>query len=133
LCDSGLADKVPRLIGVQAQACDPFARAIASGAERCAPVQAANTLAEGIVLSTPVRDREVLKALRDSGGTVLSVSEGAIRDGFYRLAGLGFYVEPTSAVVGAALEKLIEDGEITIDRSVVAILTGSGLKFGRLP
>lgn len=70
----------------------------------------------------------VLDAVRKSGGAVLAYSERAIWEGFIKLAKIGLYVEPTSAIVGAALDDLEARGEIGEGERVAVLLSGSGLK-----
>ena len=79
-------------------------------------------MAEGISLAHPIRDREILQAIRESGGDAIAVSDDETLAARRELATRGLYVEPTSAVVGAALKRLRLDGV------VVVALTGSGLK-----
>jgi threonine synthase len=125
-----LVDRVPKLIGVQSSACEPLARAFRDGREEFAPIEARPTVAEGIAVSRPVRSREVLSAVRASGGSIISVSEDAIVDAHRMLARSGLYVEPTSATAVAGLRAVLVSCEIDPDLSIVVILTGSGLKAG---
>ena len=59
---------------------------------------------------------------------VLTVDEDEIAPACFRLARLGFYVEPTSSVVGAAVSRLLKTGAIRPDERTAAVLTGTGLK-----
>ena len=81
------------------------------------------TLAEGIAIPRPPRARQILAAVRESGGTFLTVSEEQIRTAQLDLAARGFYVETTGVACWAAV------GGWT-DRSVVVPLCGAGLKTG---
>ncbi|HEY76463.1 MAG TPA: pyridoxal-phosphate dependent enzyme [Thermoflexia bacterium] len=121
---AGCTRKVPRLYGIQAAACAPLVAAWERGAEEPEPVAEGDTVAEGVRIAAPVRGREILTTVRASGGGMLAVSEPEIRAAWKRLAHRGFYVEPTSAVAVAALDHLQE----RLTGTVVAILTGSGLK-----
>ena len=129
----GAVSRAPRIFAVQADAYSSLARAWAEHADEPGPVQEpGGTIAEGIATRLPLRGREVLDALRDSGGTALSVSEEEIRQALVKLLRLGFYVEPTAAVGVAGLELLRSRGEIPREASrVVVVLTGNGLKAGR--
>ena len=82
------------------------------------------TIAEGTAIARPVRDREVLAAVRESGGTIVAVPEAAIGPAVRTLAAHGLYAEPTGAIVIAALPRL----PLTPGETVVTVLTGSGLK-----
>lgn len=124
----GLVERGPRIYGVQAAACAPVHAAFVAGAASVAPVTPRPTLAEGITLADPVRGREVLAALRASGGGTVAVEEDAIASALSTLARAGFYVEPTSAAAGAGLSALLADGRIAHGEATVLVLSGSGLK-----
>ncbi len=122
LLAAGLIAKLPRIIGVQATACAPIVEAIQQGLDHAAPIEKKSSVAEGISLAHPIRDREILQAIRESGGDAIAVSDEELMAARRDLARTGLYVEPTSAVVGAAIKRL------TFDGVVVSALTGSGLK-----
>jgi threonine synthase len=131
LLDGNCIDRRPRLHGVQAAVQAPIAAAFASGAARPArsgspPVPAAPTVAGGIAITDPPRGEAVLAAVRRSGGTVRAVDEATIRAGQAALGSLGWFVEPTSAVVASTATALARSGGP--GARVVAVLTGSGLK-----
>lgn len=125
---AGLIDRLPRLAAVQAEPFTPIFDAFHNGQNRattpCAPL--GQNSADGIAITHPLRSVTVLTALRRSGGTVISVTEEELMDAQMELAGQGIYVEPTSATVAAAIEKLRPSLQST--QTVVAVLTGSGLK-----
>jgi threonine synthase len=85
-------------------------------------------MAEGTAIAQPVRLREVLGTLRETRGGAVMLSETEIAKATLDLAANGFYVEPTSAQVAAALGKLLAAGTITPEQTTVLVLTGSGLK-----
>jgi threonine synthase len=122
LLAAGLIGRLPRMIGVQATGCPPIVEAVEHGRDRAAAIEKRPSIAEGIALARPLRDREILRAIRDTGGAAVAVSDEEIRAAQRALARLGLYVEPTSAVVPAALLRGRLEGV------VVAALTGSGLK-----
>jgi threonine synthase len=125
LVASGLAERVPRLFGVQVGGCAPLYRAFVRGQDDPVAVTARPTVATGIRIAAPPRGREVLAAVRDSAGAMVRASEGEVRRAQALAARLGWFVEPTAAVAVAALAKLDKrlEGEL-----VVLPLTGSGLK-----
>ncbi len=129
---SGLIGHMPKIIGVQSQACDPLARAMAAGSTEPLAVTPATTVAEGISLSNPVRGRETLAAVRATEGAIISVPESEIRAAHSDLARHGFYVEPTSATAAAGLKALASMAQHTSAQTIVVILTGSGLKTGAI-
>jgi threonine synthase len=125
---SGGIDRVPRLLVAQPEHCSPLARAFAAGATVVTPGEWLPTIAEGTSIARPVRDREVLAAVRDSGGDIVAVPEHAIAPAVRSLAARGLYAEPTSAIVAAAVPELVRRGAIAGSDEVVGVLTGSGLK-----
>ena len=124
----GETDRMPRLFGVQAANCAPLFAAFAAGAEQMVPTDISTTIAEGIASSKPTRVRDVLRAARHSGGSIVAVTEDEIVAALGALARQGMYVEPTSAAAAAGLRQLLKAGVITPAQSTVLVLTGSGLK-----
>lgn len=125
---NGEIDRVPRLFGVQAANCAPYFAAFQAGAEQLVPTEITATVAEGIASSRPTRVREVLRAARNSGGSILAVTEDEIVSALGALARQGLYVEPTSAAAAAGLRQLFKSGVIAASETTVLVLTGSGLK-----
>ncbi|MEV1049141.1 threonine synthase [Streptomyces sp. NPDC049916] len=128
----GLITTRPRLIAVQAEAVAPLAAAFHAGAEDLppdAPAVAAPTLAEGIAIPRPPRARQILAAVRASGGTFLTVPEDAVREAQRDLAGRGFYVETTGVACWAAVRDR-DRGDDLVRGGVVVPLCGAGLKTG---
>ena len=115
----------PKMIGVQVRACAPLWARFNNRGIAEASAEEKSTLAEGVRVSNPLRAPEVLRAIQASKGTIFVCDENMIIPGRDALARLGFYVEPTSAIVWSALEKLIKG----LRDPVVVILTGSGYKF----
>lgn len=132
----GEIDTMPRLFGVQAANCAPYFEAFKARVEHLVPTEIKSTVAEGIASSKPTRVREVLHAVRDSGGSIVAVSEHVIVTALGALARQGIYVEPTSAAAAAGLRQLFEQRVITSEQTTVLVLTGTGLKasdqIGRL-
>jgi threonine synthase len=125
LHQAGLIDSMPRLVAVQASACNPVERAWRTGVPAPTAVDCGPTSAEGIAIEAPVRGRQVLAAVRATGGRVIGVGEEAIIEAQAGLAARGLYVEATAAAVYAGL--LVEP---PADRLVVLPLCGAGLKHG---
>jgi threonine synthase len=127
LRESGLVDRLPRLAAVQPEWIAPIAHAWKAGLDHIPAVeQAGPTLAEGVAVPRPVRDKRILEALRETEGRALAVPEEAIGAAQDKLARAGYYVEPTSALAYAGFLALA--GEIDEAATVVLPLTGSGLK-----
>jgi threonine synthase len=128
LLRNGEISRMPRLFGVQAANCAPYHAAFKAGTETLVSTEIAPTIAEGIASSKPTRVREVLAAVRASGGAIVAVSEEEIVAALGALARKGLYVEPTSAAAAAGLTQLIAAGAIKRGGTTVLVLTGSGLK-----
>jgi threonine synthase len=124
----GEVDRIPRIIAVQAEACAPLTTAFDSGRDDVAPFDKRPTLAEGIASAQPIRARQVLAAVRASEGAVVAAPEEQLLPSVKRLAELGFFVEPTSAVVAAVLPVLFDRGILATGNAAVLLLSGSGLK-----
>lgn len=124
LVRSGIVEKIPHLVGVQSLACAPLWALHTFGVAGLSLVRESPSLAEGIVTRYPVRGDEIIAVCDKYQAELLVVAEEEIIPGQERLARLGFYVEPTSAVVWDALAKRITDWT----QPIVAVLTGSGLK-----
>jgi threonine synthase len=123
LARDGIIARVPSLIGVQAAACAPLARAFADDGGDADAGPAGPTVAEGVAVAAPARAAEVIAAVRASGGRIPVVPEDRILPARDCLARAGFLVEPTSALVLDALRQCPD-----VPEPVVLILTGSGLK-----
>lgn len=124
LIQAGLANRMPRLIGIQAEKCSPIHTAFIDGLDDSAEIEVETTVAEGIAVQRPPRAKAILNALRECGGFTLSVSEEEILSAARNLFSIGIFAEPTSAAALAGWRKLKPHDK----RDAVLILTGSGLK-----
>jgi threonine synthase len=125
---AGVVDRTPRLFAVQAENCAPFLAAWQAGSDAPVPFDVTPTVADGIAAQRPVRLKEVLTAVRESGGTVIGARESEIAGALLALGKRGLFVEPTSATALVALSRLIDEGRISRGETTIVILTGSGLK-----
>ncbi len=120
----------PRLVSVQAEGCAPMVRAFEQGAETAEPWVGATTVADGLRVPAAVGDILVLRALRESGGGALAVSDAdMVQD--MRLLGSreGIGAAPEGGATLAALRRLVADGTIGSDDRVVLLNTGGALKY----
>lgn len=124
---AGLVSKLPRLVGVQVDPYIPIFEAFHEKLDRAVPrAVEANIHADGIAITHPVRDVTLLAALHRSQGTVIAVRDDDVVAARDQLARRGLFVEPSSAAVAAALERLM--ASVQAGETVVAVLTGHGLK-----
>jgi threonine synthase len=123
----------PRMVSVQSAGCAPIVRAFEAGVELAEPWQNAATIADGLRVPAAVGDFLILRAIRESGGTALAVSDDEIRSAQYELgSGEGMFVSPEAAATLAALHHLVTRGAIQPDERVVLLITGNGLKYTHL-
>ena len=123
----GLIDRLPRLAAVQAEGAAPFASAYARGFDTLVPVAAA-TIATAIRIGAPASYDRGVRAIRDTNGVVLSVSDKEILEAKASIDGAGVGCEPASAASVAGARRLRHEGLISPDARVVAVLTGHLLK-----
>ncbi|MBE0523632.1 MAG: threonine synthase [Methanosarcinales archaeon] len=125
----GLTDRIPQMIGIQAEGSCPIVNAFKEGQKDIIPVSSPETIATAIRIGDPVNAVKALDAMYRSGGLAESVSDEEIitaQKDLARLEGIG--VEPASASSIAGLKKLVDMGIIKSDETVVCITTGHLLK-----
>ena len=125
---AGFLDKLPRLVIVQAEGANPLAQMWRSGSHELQPVDNPETAATAIRIGNPRSWKKALRALRNTNGFVVDVSDDEIAEAKAMIGRDGIGCEPASATTLAALRKLAAQGEIDRDAVVVAILTGHALK-----
>ena len=128
LKDLGLIDRLPQLSVVQAEGAAPFAGLFGTESDVLTPVEHPQTLATAIKIGAPVSWKKALRAVLESGGSVLSVSEQEIADAKAIIGRDGVGCEPASATTVAGIKRLVADGFIGPETDVVAVLTGHILK-----
>jgi threonine synthase len=122
--------KRPRMVSVQAEHCAPIVRAFQQGTERAQPWEHASTLADGLRVPRAIGDFLILRAVRESGGTALAVTDQSMVEGMLTIgkhAGVSAAPEGGAALV--AIQRLVEDGSIKPQDSVVLFNTGGALKY----
>jgi len=120
----------PRMISVQSDGCAPIVRAFLEGKERADEWQNAATIAAGLRVPKAVGDFLMLRAIRESGGTAIAVSDEELLEGVKLLGKMeGIFGAPEAGATVATLSKLREGGLISQDERIVLFITGSGLKY----
>ena len=118
----------PVLFGAQATGCSPVATAFVEGAEVVTP-QRPNTIARSLAIGNPADGPYVLDELREHGGDCGSVPDEEILECIGLLARTeGIFAETAGGVTIASLRQMIHRGTIDPDKSIVAIISGHGLK-----
>ncbi len=120
----------PRMISVQAEGCAPIVRAYSAGDEHAEPWINAETIAAGLRVPAAIGDFLMLKAIRDSGGCALSVTDEELMASASKMAAaVGSFPAPEGAATLSALEKLIAQNLVSERDRVVLFNTGTGLKY----
>ncbi|MDE2701074.1 MAG: threonine synthase [Gemmatimonadota bacterium] len=120
----------PRMISVQAAGCAPIVRAYSAGDEHAEPWIDPETIAAGLRVPAAVGDFLMLKAIRDSGGCALSVTDEELMASASKMAvAVGSFPAPEGAATLSALEKLIAQNLVSERERVVLFNTGTGLKY----
>ncbi len=124
----GFIERMPKLVGVQAEGAAPLVRAWREGTEEIEPL-VPHTLADSIAVGVP-RDRvKALRAVRETGGEFVAVSDEEILEAMRLLArGAAVFAEPAGAAGFAGLAKLVRQGRIDPEERIVVLVTGNGLK-----
>jgi threonine synthase len=126
----GLIDEysLPRMIAVQAESCAPVVEAFHGRREDVEEWTDPKTIASGLLVAKPTGGKLILRALRESNGGGVAVSDENIRSAMHQLAKEGLLLEPSSAAAFAALPLIQEQGMVDSKERVVVIATGSGMK-----
>jgi len=124
------AGRRPRMVSVQAEGCAPIVRAFEEGAEKARAWEGAATLADGLRVPRAIGDFLILRAIRQSSGTALAVPDSTMVAGMLELGSReGISAAPEGGAALAAIRKLVEDGRIKKQESVVLFNTGGALKY----
>jgi threonine synthase len=123
------------MVLVQAAGCAPIVKAYENKADHAEPFPNAHTVASGLRVPAAIGDYLMLRAVRESGGTALSVTDEELLAAMRELASTeGVFTAPEAAATVAALPKLREAGVIRATDRVLLLLTGAGMKsFEQVP
>ena len=125
LYEYGLISKLPRMIGVQAEGASPLAKTWIEKSDKLLVVEKPSTIASAIRIGKPVNWMKALKAVEESRGVFVTVSDEEILEGMKDLAAYeGIEVEPAGATSLAGYRKTLELG--IIDKSEIAVLVSTG-------
>jgi len=120
----------PRMVSVQAAGCAPIVRAFEDGTEKAAPWEHAHTVADGLRVPRAIGDFLILRAIRESGGTALAVSDAEMVDDMLEIGRCeGISAAPEGGAALSAIRKLAASGQIKRDETVVLFNTGGALKY----
>jgi threonine synthase len=123
----GWMEKMPRIIGVQAEGSAAIANAFHAGTEKIIPVSA-KTIADSISVDLPRDGVRAVRAARESGGTYILVSDEEILQAIAAIGPLGIFAEPAGAAAYAGLVRAVAQGIVKTGDPILVLNTGSGLK-----
>ncbi len=120
----------PKMVSVQTDGCAPIIRAFHNGAETAGTWENAHTVADGLRVPRAIADFLILRTIRESGGTAVSISDEQMIDDM-RVLGRdeGVSAAPEGAATLSAVRKLVADGSIQKHETVVIFNTGGALKY----
>lgn len=123
----GLINKIPKIIGVQAEGCSPFYDAFISNSRIKEAEE--NTIADSIAVGIPRNPVKGLDAVQKSNGFYMTVSDQEIVDAILKLGEFeGIFAEPAAAASVAGLIKLVRQNKLKKQDRIAIIITGNGLK-----
>jgi threonine synthase len=123
----GWMDRLPHIIGVQAEGSAAIANAFHAGTEQIVPISA-KTIADSISVDLPRDGVRAVRAARETGGTYILVSDDEILQAIAALGPHGIFAEPAGATSYAGLVKAVGQGIVKAEDPVLVLNTGSGLK-----
>ncbi len=125
--ETGFIDRLPKMLGVQAEGCCPITIAFRSN-EPVMPA-AEKTIADSIAVGVPRNPDKALRAIRQSSGSMINVSDQEILEAMKLLgSSTGVFGEPAGVAGLAGLRKAVSEGIIASNEKVAVVVTGNGLK-----
>jgi threonine synthase len=125
----GITKSLPKMVGVQPEGCAAIVNSLIKNHAKREKISNSSTRALAILVAEPLQSDLAAIAIRESNGLALTVSDSEILASEFQIAKLeGVFAEPASSATMAALKKLVENGKISSDDSVLCLITGSGLK-----
>jgi threonine synthase len=125
----GITKSLPKMVGVQPEGCAPIVKTLVENRSQPIKISKPFTRALAVLVANPLQGELAIKAIKESEGLTLTVSDSEIFKAELQIAKLeGIFAEPASSATIAALKKLVKEGKISKNDSVVCLITGSGLK-----
>jgi threonine synthase len=125
----GITKSLPKMVGVQPEGSASIVRTILEERSEMVKISKPSTRALAILVSKPLQGEFAIRAIKESNGLALTVSDSEIFAAELQIAKLeGIFAEPASSATIAALNKLVENEKIGKNDSTVCLITGSGLK-----
>lgn len=132
-CMGWIDSKRPRFVVVQSDGCAPIVKAFDQGAAASEMWANARTIASGLRIPAVRGDRMILRALKETNGTAVAVSDDDILEAQWLIARLGgVFAAPEGAACYAALARLVEAGWVQPHEKVIIFNTGAGMKYNEI-
>ena len=124
----GWIDKMPKLMGIQAEGSAACYNAWQAGTDEITPIDA-HTIADSIDVGLPRDGRRAVRAVRETNGEFITVSDEEILRAMPQLArGEAIFAEPAASAAYAGLVKAVRAQKVDRDETIVVVITGNGLK-----
>lgn len=124
-----MAKSLPKMVGVQPEGSASIVKTWLAKRQKAVKISKPSTKALALLVKEPMQSELAIKALKESRGLALTVSDSEVFEAELEMAKFeGLFAEPASSAEIAALKKLVNKGKINKDESVVCLITGSGLK-----
>ena len=125
-----IGSKRPKMIAVQAEGCQPVVEAWKAGKDRVEFFKNAATVASGLRVPKPLGDALMIRAMRETGGTAIGISDADMLDGALECAQTeGIFAAPEGGACVAAVRQLLASGYLKPEERIVIFNTGTGLKY----
>ena len=118
---------LPRMVAVQGENCAPVVESFAAGLDEVRPIESRGTIADGLDVPGAIMGHGILRSIRESGGTAVSVSEDEILARFSECGAIGVAASFESAAVVAAMRRMRAAGTIATGERVLLLLTAGHL------
>ncbi len=129
LNEAEIIEEIPKLIGVQSEISSPIVSEFLNIKRRTSAKKHSQTIASGVLVKEPMFKELAIESIKESEGTVVSISEESIVNSIDELIRKeGIFAEPASALTFAAVDQLNQENNFDSNDLIVCIITGSGLK-----
>lgn len=125
----GFIKKIPKMIGVQSVGNYPLVKAFEAGRDTFEENTDALTLDHVLENPAPPSGNQVLRKIRENGGTLVVVSNEEVKEAQVLMGKDGLFVQPASSTTLAGIKKLAKTGYLKPTDKVVFVITGTGLKY----
>jgi len=125
----GITESLPKMVGLQPEGCAPIVETLEKNSSEPVKILSPSTRALAVLVTSPLQGELAMKAITESEGLALKVSDSKILEAELQIAKLeGIFAEPASSATIAATKELVKNRKIDKNDTVMCLITGSGLK-----